>query len=199
MRRKTADKGACRGVRNLENLPRDHCLRKLLSYAGRMRNILQLIPLLLAAAGLVAADAPALLPVEQQVAEAVKSSKVTVVHLWATWCPNCHAELRSGGWSAFIEANPEVNFIFVTVRDDKPGLPELAKFGIGPQKNFTHRQHPNPSHDPDTEMTSFLGQRVGWIPVTWVFRDGKLRYALNYGQIRFPILQQLVEDAQPKW
>lgn len=47
-------------------------------------------------------------------------------------------------------------------------------------------------------MTSFMGLRVGWIPSTWVFQNGRLRYALNYGQIRFPILQQLVEDAQPR-
>ena len=138
-------------------------------------------------------------PVEQQVTEAVQSRKVTLVHLWATWCPNCQAELRNGGWAKFVAANPEVNFIFVTVRDEKSGAAELAKYGLGPQKNLTRLQHPNPSRDPETEMTSFLGQRVGWIPVTWVFREGRLRYALNYGQIRFPILQQLVEDAEPKW
>jgi hypothetical protein len=48
-------------------------------------------------------------------------------------------------------------------------------------------------------MTTFLGQPMGWIPATWIYRDGKVRYALNYGEIRFPILQQLVDDAQPKW
>ena len=85
------------------------------------------------------------------------------------------------------------------MRDEKAGAAALSKYGIGPQKNFTHLQHPNASRRPDTEMTSFMGQRVGWIPATWIFRDGRLRFALNYGQIRFPILQQLVEDAQPKW
>ncbi len=161
-----------------------------------MKHLPWLVAVLFFCARLGAAE---LLPIEEQVAEAVKSSKVTVVHLWATWCPNCEAEMRNGGWKKFVEANPEVNFIFVTVRDEKPGGPALAKHGLGPQKNLTHLQHPNASRNPDTEMTSFLGQRVGWIPVTWVFRGGRLRYALNYGQIRFPILQQLVEDALPKW
>lgn len=147
----------------------------------------------------LAARAAELLPIEQQVTEATKSKKVTVVHLWATWCANCAAEHRAGGWRKFIEDNPEVDVIFVTVRDENDGRKALAKYGIGAQKNFSHFQHPNPSRDPATEMTSFLGQRVGWIPVTWIFRDGRLRYALNYGQIRFPVLQQLVEDAQPKW
>ena len=149
--------------------------------------------------GVAVATAAELLPIEQRVAEAVKSSQVTVVHFWASWCPNCHAELKSGGWQTFIEANPGVNVIFIAVRDEKPGAPELAKFGLGPQKNLTLLQHPNTSRRPDEEMTSFLGMRVGWIPATWIFRDGRLRFALNYGQIRFPILQQLVEDSQPKW
>lgn len=157
-------------------------------------------PLFLALAfsftGLRAAD---WLPIERQVETAVASSKVTVVHFWATWCPNCRSELVDGGWKKIVEANPEVNFIFITVRDEKAGAPELAKYGLGPQKNFTHLQHPNTSRRPEEEMTSFMGVRVGWIPATWVYRNGRLRYALNYGHVRFPILQQLVEDAQKSY
>ncbi len=196
MRRKGPKNSARGGARNLENdAPRD-CLRNSLRYGAPMKPWIILLALLVAPAASRSAE---LLPVEQQVAEAVKSSKVTVVHLWATWCPNCQAELKSGGWTKFVEANPDVNFVFVTVRDDKPGGPALARYGLGPQKNLTLLQHPNPLHETDGEMLSFMGLRVGWIPVTWIYRDGKLRYALNYGQIRFPILQQLVEDAQPKW
>jgi hypothetical protein len=32
-----------------------------------------------------------------------------------------------------------------------------------------------------------------------VYRDGKLRYALNYGEIRFEMLQQMVKDAARSW
>jgi thiol-disulfide isomerase/thioredoxin len=173
-----------------------NCLRKSLRYAARMKSAIILLALLSFAGASRAAE---LLPIEQQVAEAVASQKVTVVHFWATWCPNCRTENVSGGWKKFIEANPQVNVIFVTVRDERSGATELAKYGIGPQKNFTHLQHPNASRHPDREMSSFMGMRIGWIPATWIFRDGKLRYALNYGQIRFPILQQLVEDARPQW
>jgi len=139
------------------------------------------------------------LPIEHQVAELTKSQRVTVVHFWASWCPNCRAELVGGGWSKFVAANREVDFVFITVRDEKAGAPELAKFGLGPQPNFRHLQHPNTSRRKEDEMTSFMGMRVGWIPATWVFQNGRLRYALNYGQIRFPILQQLVEDAARGW
>ena len=38
-----------------------------------------------------------------------------------------------------------------------------------------------------------------WIPTTWIYRDGQLRAALNYGEVRFPLLQQLVDDAREKW
>jgi hypothetical protein len=40
---------------------------------------------------------------------------------------------------------------------------------------------------------------VSWIPTTWIFKAGDLRYALNYGEIRFPILQQLVADSNSDW
>jgi len=139
------------------------------------------------------------LPIERQVAELTQEAHVTVVHFWAPWCPNCHAELKSGGWKTFIEANPKAKVVFVTVRDERDGAKELAKFGLGPQANFLHLQHPNPSRRPGEEMTSFMGLRVGWVPATWIYRNGRLRYALNYGQIRFPILQQLVEDASRAW
>ena len=140
------------------------------------------------------------LPIERQVAEAVKSSKITVVHFWAPWCPNCRAELKSG-WSTFIESNSGVNFIFVTVwRDNEgDGREGLMKYGVGGQKNFQLLMHPNASIRPSDKMTSFMGLPVVWLPATWVFRDGKLRYALNYGELRFAILQQLIRDSSESW
>ena len=44
-----------------------------------------------------------------------------------------------------------------------------------------------------------LGIPISWIPSTWVFRQGKLRYAMNYGELRFPMLQQLVRDSSDAW
>ena len=142
------------------------------------------------------ADATA---VEQQVAEAVKSPQVTIVHFWATWCPNCKAELANGGWRDFVNANPDVSVIFITAWDPKPGAPELEKYGLGAQKNFSAIQHPNGSRKDEDKMKSFLGLPVSWLPTTWVYRDGKLRYAINYGELRFPMLQQMVGDSLDKW
>jgi thiol-disulfide isomerase/thioredoxin len=152
-----------------------------------MKSGRHLLLLLLTGLALCAAEP---LPIEAQVAEATKSSRVTVVHFWASWCSNCREELKGGGWREFIEANPETNVIFVMVRDEKSGAAELAQYSLGPQRNFQHLQHPNASRRKGEEMTSFMGLPVGWIPSTWIFRDGRLRFALNYGEIRFSILPQ---------
>jgi thiol-disulfide isomerase/thioredoxin len=149
----------------------------------------------------VMARAAEWLPIEQQVAKAVQSERVTVVHFWAPWCPNCKAELASNGWSKFIKANPDVDFIFVTVwqGEEGDGRAMLQKYGVGPQKNFSLLVHPNPSRTTGEKMTTFMDMPVSWIPSTWVFRAGKVRYAMNYGELRFPILQQLVRDSSDKW
>jgi thiol-disulfide isomerase/thioredoxin len=148
-----------------------------------------------------AATAVELLPVEKQVAELVNSPQTTVVHFWAPWCPNCYGELKNKGWTTFINANPGVNVVFITSwsGDNGDGRAMLEKLGVGPQKNFHLFLHPNTSRRDEDKMASFLGIAVTWLPATWVFREGKLRYALNYGEVRFPILQQLVNDTLNKW
>jgi thiol-disulfide isomerase/thioredoxin len=163
-----------------------------------MRRVIWLIGALTLAVNARAAET---LPVEQQVLDAVKSPQVTVVHLWAPWCPNCKAELADHGWSNFLEANAEVRVIFVTVwaGDKGDGRSMLAQYGVGGQENFQLLVHPNASRKKEDKMTEFLGLPVTWIPTTWVFRDGTLRYAVNYGELRFSMLQQMVRDAGDKW
>src|SRR5215467_7191203 len=54
-------------------------------------------------------------PAEQRILEAIKSPGLTVVHLWAPWCSNCQAELKTGGWLKMVKENPQVRFYFVSV------------------------------------------------------------------------------------
>ena len=109
--------------------------------------------------------------------------------------------MEKNGWSEVVSHNRDVHFIFVTVWSDGQGDGKalLEKYGVGAQPNFTLLLHPNPSRKSGDRMSTFLGQPVSWIPATWVFRDGELRYALNYGELRFSMLQQMIRDSADKW
>src|SRR5438552_17958587 len=73
---------------------------------------------------------------EQQVLDGIKSPELTVVHLWAPWCSNCQAELKSGGWAKTVNDNPRVRFYFVSVWiDGQDWSAILIKFGVAAQVN----------------------------------------------------------------
>lgn len=136
---------------------------------------------------------------EQQVLEAIKAPSVSVVHLWAPWCSNCQAELKSGGWLKIIKANPDVRFLFVSVwnaGDD--GRAMLHKFEIADQPNVTVLADPGPRSG-DDKIKRFNDLPLSWIPTTWVYIGGSLRYALNYGEVRFDVLQQFLTDSTSDW
>ena len=164
-----------------------------------MRRILAIV-FACAIAGLTAfAGEENLLPVERQVKDLVASRDVTVVHFWAPWCVNCISEERDGGWAKFIEGNPRVRFVFIEAwNDGKDSRDALAKYKLGAQDNLTILVHPGPRRG-DGKMRRFMDLPMTWLPTTWIFRNGRLRFAFNYGEIRFPILQQLVKDSQADW
>jgi thiol-disulfide isomerase/thioredoxin len=136
---------------------------------------------------------------EQTVLDAIKSPDVTVVHLWAPWCSNCQAELKNGGWTNVVKENPNVKFYFVAVwNDGQDGRSMLKKFNIVDQPNVTILADPGPRRG-ENKIKQFAGLQLSWIPTTWIYKDGDLRYALNYGEVRFPVLQQFLEDSQSEW
>jgi thiol-disulfide isomerase/thioredoxin len=136
--------------------------------------------------------------VEQQVFEKIKSAGPSIIHLWAPWCSNCQVELKSGGWTKMIRDNPQVRFVFVSVwNSGDDGRAMLKKFEIGDQPNVTILADPGPRTG--DKIKQFLGVPLSWIPSTWIFKGGDLHYALNYGEVRFPVLQQLIEDSKSEW
>jgi hypothetical protein len=160
---------------------------------------LAIVCLLLGAVLPLRAEHPGWLIVEEQAAAEVAKPQITVVHLWAPWCPNSHAENADDGWSKFIAANPAVQFVFVTVRSADDGKAYLKAHGIGGQPNLILLHHPNPVHKGEGSIHTFMDLPISWVPTTWVFRDGRLRYALNYGEVRFPMLQQMIADTGAAW
>ena len=137
-------------------------------------------------------------PAEQKVVDAIKSPDLTVVHLWAPWCSNCQAELKNGGWLKMAKDNPQVKFYFVSVwNGGEDGRAMLKKFDIADQPNVTILADPRPRGK--NHVKQFAGQPLSWIPTTWVYKGGDLHYALNYGEVRFPVLQQFLEDSKSEW
>ena len=147
----------------------------------------------------LASAAYAASPAEDQVLSAVKSPEITVVHLWAPWCSNCQTELKDGGWTKMVKDNPQVKFYFVSVwNDGQDGRAMLQRFQIVDQPNVTIVADPGPRRG-DNKIKQFAGLPVSWIPTTWIFKGGDVHYALNYGEVRFPVLQQFIEDAKSEW
>src|ERR1043165_9812955 len=137
-------------------------------------------------------------PIEQKVLEASRSPDLSVVHLWAPWCSNCQAELKSGGWLETVKENPQVKFYFVSVwNSGEDGRAALTKAEIASQPNVTILADPGPRRE--GKIKRFLDLPLSWIPTTWIFKGGDLRYALNYGEVRFDILQQFLADSQSEW
>jgi thiol-disulfide isomerase/thioredoxin len=137
-------------------------------------------------------------PAEQKVVEAIKSNNLSVVHLWAPWCSNCQAELKSGDWVKMVKDNPQVHFYFVSVwNGGEDGRTMLKKFDLVDQPNLTILADPGARGK--NHIKQFAGMPLSWIPATWVYKSGDLRYALNYGEVRFPVLQQFLEDSHSEW
>jgi thiol-disulfide isomerase/thioredoxin len=138
-------------------------------------------------------------PAEQKVLEAIKSPDLTVVHLWAPWCANCQAELKTGGWTKMVKDNPQVKFYFISVwNNGEDGRAMLQKFQIAGQPNVVILADPGPRKG-EGKIKQFAGLPLSWIPTTWIYKGGELRYALNYGEVRFPVLQQFLQDSQSEW
>lgn len=137
---------------------------------------------------------------EKRVMEIVASKDVTIVHLWAPWCGNCRAEMVNGGWAKFAAANPETKIVFINIwhRGMDPA-PKLEDGGLKEGGNLLLLTHPNPSSKAADRLGRFLDLPITWIPTTWIFREGKMRFAFNYGEMRFDILQTLVNDSRSAW
>ena len=98
-----------------------------------------------------------------------------------------------------IKDNPQVKFYFVSVwNDGGDGHAMLQKFQISDQPNVTVLADSGPRKG-DNKIKQFAGMPLSWIPTTWIYEGGDLRYALNYGEVRFDVLQQFLADSKSEW
>ena len=97
-----------------------------------------------------------------------------------------------------VKDNPKVRFLFVSVwNSGEDGRAMLKQFEIADQPNVIVLADPGPRGA--DHIKQFAGMPLSWIPTTWIYKGGDLRYAMNYGEIRFPVLQQFLEDSQSEW
>src|SRR5438874_7724281 len=122
-----------------------------------------LFRLLIFATLLAATSLRAESPAEQKIIEAIKSPDLSVVHLWAPWCSNCQAELKSGGWFKMAKENPQVTFYFVFIwNDGEDGPAILQNCQITDQSNVTILADPGPRNG-DSKIKQFAGMPLARI------------------------------------
>ena len=106
--------------------------------------------------------------------------------------------VKGGDWLKIVRDNPRVHFYFVSVwNGGEDGRAMLKKFDLVDQPNVTILADPGPRGK--DHIKQFFGLPLSWIPTTWVYKGGDLRYALNYGEMRFPVLRQFLEDSNCEW
>ncbi len=138
---------------------------------------------------------------EEQVRALLAEDGVYVVHFWAPWCHNSRTEFREGVWNEIIEQHEDVTFIFVTVFNDG----ELGEWTLT-QHEIPDRVHTfaQPDHGRSriraNRRKTFLGLPLTWTPTTWIFhRNGKLAFAINYGEVRPALMGMLFDNANADW
>ncbi|MDQ6807851.1 MAG: hypothetical protein M3Z64_00260 [Verrucomicrobiota bacterium] len=97
-----------------------------------------------------------------------------------------------------MKENPQVRFLFVSVWNaGEDGRAMLQKFDVADQPNVTVLADPGPRGV--DHIKRFAELPLTWIPTTWIYKGGELRYALNYGEVRFDVLHQFLADSVSEW
>jgi hypothetical protein len=73
----------------------------------------------------------------------------------------------------------------------------LKKYNVEGLPNVTILADPGPRTG--NKIKEFAGMPLSWIPTTCIFKGGQLRYAMNYGELHFPVLEQFLQDVDAKW
>ena len=136
---------------------------------------------------------------ERAVHSAVERGGLQVVVFWAPWCGNSISQLERGLADA-IRENDDVGFTFVSLwASGDDGIEELRAYDIPERATVVAQPGVGQDAPKEERDTMFLGLPVTWIPTTWVFRDGSLATAFNYGEVTRDQLQQALDGARSTW
>ncbi|MEM1054102.1 MAG: thioredoxin [Bacteroidota bacterium] len=136
---------------------------------------------------------------EARVHEVIQSGGIEVVVFWAQWCGSSISQLERGLAEAIAE-HEDVGFTFVSLWDEGRDGAEMLRDHNIPDRARILAQ-PGVGQDAPKEMRrkDFLGLPVTWIPTTWVFREGILATAFNYGEVTREQLDSALAGARSSW
>lgn len=136
---------------------------------------------------------------ERAVADAVARGGIEVVVFWADWCGNSISQLERD-LSGAIREHADIGFTFVSLwASGASGQSTLREHGIPDRAQVLAQPGVGQEAPKDERDTRFLGLPVTWIPTTWVFRDGRLATAFNYGEVTREQLDAAIEGARSSW
>ena len=136
---------------------------------------------------------------ERAVRETVASRGIEVVVFWAPWCGNSISQLERGLPDA-IREHDDVGFTFVSLwASGDDGKEELRAYGVPVRARVLSQLGVCQDAPKEERDKTFLGLPVTWIPTTWVFREGHLATAFNYGEVTREQLDEAITGAQSDW
>lgn len=136
---------------------------------------------------------------EQHVRDILDEGEIEVVIFWAAWCGNSISQLERGLAEA-VQEHEDVGFTFVSLWDEgRDGADTLRAYGIPSRARVLAQPGVGQGAPKEERRKAFMGLPVTWIPTTWVFRNGTLAYAFNYGEVTREQLDAALSGARSSW
>ena len=136
---------------------------------------------------------------ERKVRAILDEGETEVVVFWAAWCGNSISQLERGLAEAVAE-HENVGFTFVSLWDEgRDGADTLRAYDVPSRARIFAQPGVGQDAPKEDRRKDFLGLPVTWIPTVWVFREGTLAYAFNYGEVSREQLDAAIEGARSSW
>ena len=137
---------------------------------------------------------------ETEVQALIGEEGTHVVHFWAPWCHNSRHEFRQNVWGQVIEAHPDINYIFVTVYNNGELSEDmLERYDLLDKVTTFAQPDHGSSRTRANRRRSFMDLPITWTPTTWIFHNGKLAAAFNYGEVDAELMNKMLDWVAKDW